>query len=105
MVQLCAAVTPARLPGTKVTQWSGGRPSLMAADRKRWLTVSMPSSDVTAATKNSDSPILPSALRTDSLPDHRRLGESWHGRQAPAQAFTLTQEYQSAVEGHCTGAR
>jgi hypothetical protein len=52
---------------------------LMAADRKRWLTVSMPSSEVTAALKNSDSPIRSSALRTDSLIRRGRPARSAHG--------------------------
>lgn len=66
MVQLWAAVTPARQE-SKTTQWLGGRPILMAADRKRWLFVSMPSSAVTMAMKNSSSPSLSSAGLTEFL--------------------------------------
>lgn len=70
MVQLWAAVTPARQE-SKTTQWFGGRPILMAADRKRWLFVSMPSSAVTVAMKNSKSPSLSSAGLTEFLQENR----------------------------------
>ena len=59
-LQLCAAVTPSGLL-SKTTQSLGGRLSLMAADRKRWLVVSIPSSAVTCAAKKCRRPMRSSA--------------------------------------------
>jgi hypothetical protein len=83
MVQLCAAQTPTG-DVSNTTQWSGGRPSLIAADSSRCASVSMPSSAVTSARKKPRRPMRSSAARTAVLRRARLCMRAAGEQLAPA---------------------